>query len=401
MKTIYYLLLATCLFQSCTAYHRVKSNKLVTKATIKASDFYEEIPFTVVQGLPAFSIRLGQDSSLHRFVFDTGGYTVLSQKLIESASGKQRKSHINVKDGNSKTGRINIYKLDQLNIGSIPFEEVGFAEISFTESDFFSCPGIDGTLGPNIMKECIWYFDNDKLKLIFTDQLERIPGIATAIRIPIKTNNILKPLMKFSIDGQENYLTFDTGDNGFISIQQPLGDQISRDYPSVTKFGQRIRTGHTEIQEAVKLIKIDSIGLGGILSLENVLVSSRNSSSSHNLGIGIFDQFNVVFNLAQEEVYFIKRAAGSLRTELRTFGFGFDFVDQKLIVGYLYNNSPAERAGLAIGDELVEIDGKAFDFPDYCSFLNGFEINNKEEIVLGLKRGNELIQVKLKKEKIL
>ena len=399
MKKTILLLLAASLLPQCTTYHRIKSNNLVTKATLPEERFYEEIPFTLVHGLPAVPVFIGQDSTPHQFLFDTGGYTVLSEALKNKAAGVHPKSYIDVKDANSQTSRIHTYMLDRLVVGAVPFENVGFARISFTEADFFSCPGIAGTIGPNIMKECIWYFDYDNHKIIATDQLERIPGIETASRIPVKTNNIYKPIMEFTVDGQPGQFTFDTGDNGFITLQQPFVESLRRQYPSAAKLGQGIQAGHSLVREDVALLRIDSIHLGEVL-LEEAIVVSRNSPA-HSLGAGIFGHYNVVFNLGQDEVFFIKRENPSVKRELRSFGFGLGLEGQKLTVEFLYTNSPASKAGIQLGDELALINGKAYQFSDYCDFLNHFELEPAEEIELELIRNGERSKVQLKKEKIL
>ncbi|MCO6490095.1 MAG: aspartyl protease family protein [Phaeodactylibacter sp.] len=399
MKKTLLLLLSLGLLQQCTTYHRVRSNNLVTKATLPEAQFYEEIPFRLVHGLPAVPVYIGPDSARYDFLFDTGGYTVLSEALKDKAAGVHPKSYIDVKDANNQTARIHTYLLDRLAVGPVAFQDVGFARIGFTEADFFSCPGIAGTIGPNIMKECIWYFDYDNHRIIATDQLERIPGIETATRIPIKTNNINKPLMEFTIDGQTGRFTFDTGDDGFITLQQSFVGSLARDYPSVAKLGQTVQAGHGKTREDVSLIRIDSIRLGGVL-LENPIAVSRNSPA-HSLGAGIFDAYNVVFNLGQDEVFFIKRKNASPKAEWRSFGFGIDLEDQKLAVGYIYANSPASKAGIQVGDELDKINGEAFRFSDYCDFLNNFELPPLEEIELELVRNGERFKAKLKKERIL
>ncbi|MCB9039478.1 MAG: aspartyl protease family protein [Lewinellaceae bacterium] len=399
MKQVLLFVISTLLLQHCTTFHRIKSNRLVTKANLTKKDFYEEIPFTLTHGLPVVPVYIGQDTTPRRFYFDTGGYTVLSEALMGQATGVHPKSYIDVKDANHQTARIHTYLLDQFTVGSIPFQDVGFARIGFTEAAYFSCPGIDGTIGPNIMKTCIWYIDYDNQRVIVTNQLDKIPGIEKAARIPVKTNNIGKPLMEFTINGHTGRFTFDTGDNGFVTLQQPFAENLGRDYPSATRFGQKVQAGHSMKQEDVTLFKIDSIHLGEAL-LEDAVAVSRNSPA-HSLGAGIFGQYNVVFNLGQDEVYFINRENPSVKAGLRSFGFSIDYKDQKLTVGAIYSNSPASKAGILPGDELAKINGKMHHFSDYCDFLNHFELEPAEEIQLELVRNGEPLKVKLRKEKIL
>ena len=149
----------------------------------------------------------------------------------------------------------------------------------------------------------------------------------------------------------------------------------------------------------MSLFRIDSIRLGEVL-LENAIAVSRNSPA-HSLGAGIFDAYNVVFNLGQDEVFFIQRENASPKAEWRSFGFGIDMKDQKLAVGFIYSDSPASKAGIQAGDELAKINGEVLRFSDYCDFLNNFELQHLEEIELELVRNGERFKAKLRRERIL
>lgn len=381
----------------CSIFNRVKSNRVVTQARLDATDYYEEVPFENTYGMPLFTVQIGDDPTPRRFFFDTGGYTVLSKALIDATRGTRPVSRIAVKDGSSITGQIRIHRLDQLRVGALAFSDVGFAEISFTEAVPFTCMAIDGTLGPNIMKEGIWYFDNDRSRLVMTDDLERIPGIGGAIRVPIKTNNIFKPRIPFLIDGAEAELTFDTGANGYNALMAPFGKRVLAGVPTLEKQGQRVRTGHAELAEPEYLARIPRVDVSGLV-LEEEVFSTRASGSSHILSVRIFERYNVAFDLARDAVYFLPRSQPEPPPNWNSFGFGLDWQDGQVVVGYLYSGSPADRAGVRVGDPILRIDGRERQFADYCTFLIEFELAATETIELELQQEAGVRTVRLERE---
>jgi hypothetical protein len=393
------VLFSLLFFGSCSIYHRVKSNRVVTQAQLDTTDYYEELPFETTYGLPLFTVRVGDDPTPRRFFFDTGGYTVLSRALIAATPGTRPVSRIAVKDGSSITRQVRIHRLDRLRVGALDFSGVGFAEISFTEAVPFTCMAIDGTLGPNIMKEGIWYFDNDRRRLVMTDDLARIAGIEGAIRVPIKTNNINKPRIPFVIDGAAAELTFDTGASGHCALMAPFGERVLAQGPTLEKQGQRVRTGHAERAEPEYLGRIPRVDISGLV-LEDEVFSPRASGSSHILSVRVFRRYNVAFDLAHDAVYFLPRRRPEPPPNWNSFGFGLDWQDGQVVVGYLYTGSPADRAGVRVGDPVLRINGQERQFADYCTFLNEFELTTEPTIELELRQDGAVRTLRLQREEL-
>ena len=60
--------------------NRVKSNKILARADLASSSFHSEVPFEYNSNLPIFEVLI--EGETYRFIFDTGGYTVLSEEII-------------------------------------------------------------------------------------------------------------------------------------------------------------------------------------------------------------------------------------------------------------------------------------------------------------------------------
>lgn len=391
-KHLLFLLLFS--LASCTTFHRVKSNRLVTKAKLTANNFYTAVPYDWQQNLPIITVEI--EGKPYRFFFDTGGYTVLSEQLIEQLTTTRKISYIDVKDGNQQTNRIYTYELEELRIGNIPFQNVGFAKIGFTESEWLQCLGVDGTLGPNIMKQCLWLFESDKQQIILTDQRERLPIDRPGTSVAIKTNNINKPLLSFSFTNYSGTLTFDTGFNGYLQLREAADNAVFNSHVKIEKQGQVINAGHSQKRRTTTLIRLDSINISG-LNLYQPIVHLDSEGSSSLLGSEIFKTHQVLFDLANDELVFLPRKSPEKLPSYNTFGFSFSFKNGQITVGHVYVPSAAHTAGLLPGEDILSIDANSYRFSDFCDFMTHFDLSPKEEIVLEVLRAGEPKKIVLKK----
>lgn len=388
------LLFFVLFFASCSTLHRIKSNRLVTKATLAATNFYSVVDYELKEDLPIISVEIEGQS--YRFFFDTGGYTVLSAALIQQLEGTRQISHIDVKDGNERTNRIYTYQLAALSIGGVEFTDVGFAKIGFTELEWFACLGVDGTLGPNIMKECLWLFATEEQQIILTDQANRLPNYEGAINMSCKTTNINKPLLDFSFADFASTLTFDTGFNGYLKLGATSDSTLYEGYPKVDKLGQIFNAGHGKDQRNIVLAQMDEINISGLNLLAPVANIDPGSSSSL-LGSKIFRSHHVLFNLSAKEITFFPRKNPEEINKPTSFGFGFNFENGRITVGYVYQPSAAFAAGILPGEEIVSVNGIVYKFADYCDFATNFDLPAKEEITLELKRAESSVSILLTK----
>lgn len=84
MRYFHYLL-SLCLLTNCATFNRVRSINILDKAQLKSEQIYAVIPYESVSKIQIIKVFIeGKD---YRFIFDTGGYTVLSQDLIETSRG--------------------------------------------------------------------------------------------------------------------------------------------------------------------------------------------------------------------------------------------------------------------------------------------------------------------------
>ncbi|MCB0630533.1 MAG: hypothetical protein R2824_27290 [Saprospiraceae bacterium] len=395
MKKLFALCVLILLLANCATYHRIRSNTILGKASIRATGFYQEIDYELISGLPIFEVTI--EGNAYRFIFDTGGYTVFSEKLLKQLKNIRPVSYIDVKDGNSVTNRINTYLVDQLEIGSVIFADVGMARIGFTESEWFSCLGIDGTLGPNAMKECLWQFDNQTRQLTLTDDREQLHMIQKGISVPLKTDIIYKPSLTYTIGDYTGELGFDTGFNGLLKLQSESAPVRSGEYPSLEMIGARSNAGNSTVRTNMSLVKFDTVSFHDLILID-VITTVYPDASSDLLGSEILETHRVMIDLSDKRLYFKPFETSVDPSNVRSYGLSFDFINGKLVIGTVYQPGPAQN--LIPGEEVFRINGRPYVFEDYCDFVEHFQLQETEMLEIEVLRNGQPHRIQLKKEKL-
>lgn len=399
MKKIAYYLLFAVILSGCSTFHRMKSNKILANADMNSSSFYAVVPFEYISSLPVFEVSIQGEN--YRFIFDTGGYTVFSDELTNRLNGVKKASYIDVKDGNSTISRIDTYVLNKLEIGGITFSDVGFANIGFTESEWFKCLGLDGTIGPNIMKEAFWQFDSKTQLITFTDNKNKLDVVSSGIKVPIYTDNVFKPSVDLKIGNDTKRVGFDTGFNSFLKLIDKPESSVLKGYPSVVRLGNRSNAGNSVIYSDTRMIKVDSIKLNGLI-FKDVITSVGDRFSSDLLGSKLFDYFRIMMDLSGGEMYLDEIEEDTLmQNSIESFGFGLDFRDGKVVIDYVYQPSTANKKGIKPGQLVLNINGQNFEYSSYCDFINNFKDIGGEAMEIELLIDNKPYLISLTKEKIL
>jgi hypothetical protein len=107
------------------------------------------------------------------------------------------------------------------------------------------------------------------------------------------------------------------------------------------------------------------------------------------IGNDIFRRFNVVFNYAKRDIHLVPNSHFREPFDYSYSGIELYLLDNKIIIGDVARNSPAERAGLQEGDEVIGINNNlSQNFGQYKIALQA----TGERVKLTLRRNGELLQ---------
>ena len=116
------------------------------------------------------------------------------------------------------------------------------------------------------------------------------------------------------------------------------------------------------------------------------------------IGNDILRRFNVVMNYDRREIHLLPNSHFNDPFDYSYSGLELYYIEGKVLIGDVAEKSPAEKAGLMEGDEVVAID-KNFsqNLQQYKYTLQ----NAKGKIKIIFLRGNQLLQVEVKVKSIL
>jgi len=108
---------------------------------------------------------------------------------------------------------------------------------------------------------------------------------------------------------------------------------------------------------------------------------------------GIFssmDQYTEFYTVEEAESFFI-----TIDGEYSGVGMGFDEIDGVFIVKEVYKDSPAQKAGILVGDRLVEVDGKSLKGVSSNEAANMITGKKGTKVVIGVLRDGEKNPIKI------
>jgi len=111
------------------------------------------------------------------------------------------------------------------------------------------------------------------------------------------------------------------------------------------------------------------------------------------IGNDIFRRFNVVFNYAKRDIHLLPNTHFREPFDYSYSGIELYYIDNKIIIGDIAKGSPADRAGLLEGDEVLGVNNNLNQ--NFGQFKIALQATG-EKVRLTLRRNGELLQKEVK-----
>ncbi|MXO49172.1 PDZ domain-containing protein [Erythrobacter vulgaris] len=316
-----------------------------------------------------FSIDAAMNGVERRFVFDTGSPTMISRELAAQLDLKIIGSNTG-RDANGREFTTYIAIVDRLTIGAVTFRSVPVLIGDFGIADPGGCVIDAGVIGSEIFPGSVWHIDGERQMLQIAERFADLPD---HIR---EQNTIVAPLhdygyphapvFDYAIGEFEDKGLFDTGNSDTVVLFDRV-IQDNRVAGAIIPETLRVGRGSHGVSAAglgadTNLMRFEIEGMRlGTAALGRHRGTTRNAPPSL-IGLGILDTHDVSLDYLGARILLHPRQRK--RTPPPHPGYGLMQLGGDVRVVQLFDGSPAQRAGLKLGDKVVAIDDRTLSTGD-------------------------------------
>ena len=393
------LLLTGVLLGAC------KLDKLYNQTLVSEDSFSTTIKFKRLSS-GHIVIPVIIDGSEYSFLLDTGTPNIVSKELAERLKLKHI-FHKNYVDSQHNKLELSLAEISEIQIGGISFQHTATTIHDFQKSPpTIRCLNISGVIGANLMNKAIWKFDFQQNTITISSEkgYEKSENLSI---IPFQTGYSGTPKINIGINGLNDGKAFvDFGARGFYKSSKKTFAKLCkmpyRDKCRTTSGYGSLASGAFGYEQPdssyLALVHSFSAGSGKVVTLPHQLISLTNNPDKL-LGLDFFENFETTINWKDKELALMQPTKSKEIDRYDSFGFRVIYKEDHLYIGFLYNNSPATKAGLQLGDHITQIDGIDFEQPSedqFCELLSS-NLLSKDNVKLTIERDGESSDIQLQK----
>lgn len=344
--------------------------------------FVYEVPVDYEGDLPIIEARVeGLDRPL-RLVLDTGSGTMLSAAASAGATSREDASVAGgrVVDSVGRPIEFVPVLLDRMEVGSLEFRDLPAMIVS---SPLFSrfCPPVDGVLGTGGMSDMPGFFERVSVQIPRDGPWARISrasssfegGVALPLRTyfvgeygqKIDTNQMMIPVL---IEEKLRWAILDTGSNGLSTMTLDVFTGLGRSLedPDVRRYVGSIAmtpAGATQSTTPSWIASIAPIQVG-VWELEShpfrIVEPREDGLPVIVLEQELLQHFNFVVDYRSKRVL-VELADNDTPVGMLPLQLGWTIEVDRVVIVSMMEGGAAERAGVALGDEVLEVAGHRVD----------------------------------------
>jgi len=318
------------------------------------------------------------DSEPLDFIFDTGaGLTVLDEDIVKKLglSGKEK-----------EIGDLDIdwllIKHNKMEINDFLMENnIRIYATDFDHLEISLGMDIDGIVGNDLLKHHAIHTDFDKMQIAIYN-LGEGPKRGDAIPFTFDTSI---PVIKGNVvlnngEPHDGTFYFMTGAGTTLDFNAPYAEEwdvihkTGKHYSYLVKGLSEVETPHYEghvISFSFGNQTIEDLPIG-ISTADTGVQASKNVAGI--IGSQIIRMYNFTIDYKAKMIYLVKDETYDANFNTNCSGFDVQLAKDKetVLIHEIFENSPAEEAGMKINDELIEINGKTMaevNLPGIKQFL--------------------------------
>jgi len=353
------------------------------------------IPFLLNDDHIIIQLRINNSTPLN-FMFDSGAGGILINKSFSDSIGLKAASE-RVNTGAVGTHAVSILKGNTITIGDAQINNVNMMR---DDKDFEELNGgveIAGIIGFHILSRFVVKIDYDTSELIFYNRINfsyEGNGVIVPIVLTYNLPIVISTLVINDDTEIEGFFLVDTGARSYLIITSPtvnkynMIDKIDDYYVLRTDVGSSGKKANVLFGKIKTLdfaeYKFNSVPTvlsqadEGVLSFEGI---------DGIIGNKILKRFNIFFDYQRGFIYLEQNGNIDKKLFVNVSGLSIIFKKGVPIIKDIIERSPATRAGLKNGDEIISINGQFVKDMNQDLIREAFKSEEGIKLELVIKRG--------------
>lgn len=364
----------------------------VVFAQVEDTPIKGTVPFELKEHCIIIKGKINGSPRQYDFILDTGALTFLDKEVAEELDLKTRG---------------NMAKMDTLEIGDVSIPNI-FVFTTFNP-EAFKKHGITfhGIIGSNLLERFKITLDYRNQRMIISPDDETTGGSAPGYRCKFTNHPVnYAPLVDCTINGSVSVKAMvDTGQPYSIVFPLDYLDKLgARDSQSLVKSkGIMIKWPNTKTSDS-SIWKLDQFEMEN-LKINNLMCCFAELPrllSVPLLGRDYLAQFLITIDYPNDEILFVPYGDAQFVDNLFSFGINLGTGESNtIVVEGLWAGGPADRAGIQVGDEIVECSSMPLGSGDIFKLRQLITSENQKDVKLVVKNKEGRHEVSLHKEMLL
>src|SRR5271170_4742964 len=318
------------------------------------------VPFTMVDGRIFVNVTLNGEGPF-AFLFDTGGNAVINARVAERLHLSAGSTETGTGMGEKPVTAVDT-TVREVQIGDLRLSNLAFHAIAMDDTPVvFGRQPVDGIIGFPILEQLIVEVDYQAKRLNMTMPIAyKSQKSGTTMHF---TRARWVPLIDASLDGVPGKFGVDTGARLSLLLYGPFVKQNNlreKYHPAVSGvtgwgLGGPIRSQLARGQQFV----MDNLTISDPLVRLPLQISGGTtlSDTAGVIGSDILRQFNITFDYASQTITFEKNNHYGAHSNFDRVGLWLGQDSAGFTVIDVISGSPADLAGIKVGDKILAIDG--------------------------------------------
>ena len=349
------------------------------------------VPFEMLAHLVLVRASINGSDRQYNFVVDTGGMACIDKGLAQELGLKEKGP---------------MAKIDSLELSGVVIEKVFcFTTFDFGHFDALGTP-IHGMIGSNLMERYRVTFDFMDRTITFSGDTTSIEPPEGVMLLEFESHPVNSaPVVDIAICGNGLKGMIDTGQP--YPVVLPLGsfeaylDSCAADHIRSKGLMEEWPMTNPDCNYLARLASLE-IGGAGLDSVVCLFGEPPPFLSMPLIGNDFLSQYEMVIDYPSREVLLIPYEEARVENNVFSAGLRPDVSEEgAIIVKGVWEGSPADRAGIEVGDRIVSFDSREVTPANLIDLIRLLRDEAVQSVTLGIVQDDTPRKVKLDKTMLL